>query len=507
MTTRKMSSSEGNPPRFDNTTHFPIAMICCDRPDYLQRSLDSLLCVEGIESSEILLFQDGSNAAVDRICGDFVARLGPGRARHFRHPHPKAGLIPISHSGAYYIAAHYRYVLQTVFEGPRHHGAAEGVILVEDDMIFAPDFLSFFQQTAPLLAADDELWCVSSWNDNGFRNMAADPRALYRTDFFIGLGQPRIRKGRQCLFPRCLGSHYNIGSRGTHLSQALWSSRFEGIRMYEGPPVTLALDPVRSRPAYRGWLEAQLARPDLVVAMKRPPGAAARLVVELPRPGALCGLLLHQHGDLRPLVDAAASSPWDGSVPEGERSPPEAGPVRVVVVPFLMTSPSVRLHAHAPPVVPPSCLHVPPRASIVPPSCLHRAASIVLPSDEARFGALAGYLGLWEQPARGAFEGLWVVPWGPRTRLLLVASWSPLAGSLATPAGATEGLLLDPTGLLPDPPCALKDWPPLATVKVRPPAARPVPLAPLKAHPPANLTITAQAPPKYHHPSICERGQ
>ena len=35
-------------------------------------------------------------------------------------------------------------------------------------MIFAPDFLIFFEQTAPLLDLDSTLWCVSTWNDNGF---------------------------------------------------------------------------------------------------------------------------------------------------------------------------------------------------------------------------------------------------------------------------------------------------------------------------------------------------
>lgn len=30
------------------------------------------------------------------------------------------------------------------------------------------DFLSYFEATAELLDADPTLWCVSSWNDNGF---------------------------------------------------------------------------------------------------------------------------------------------------------------------------------------------------------------------------------------------------------------------------------------------------------------------------------------------------
>ena len=29
---------------------------------------------------------------------------------------------------------------------------------------------------------------ISAWNDNGLRNLVQDPKALYRSDFFPGLG-------------------------------------------------------------------------------------------------------------------------------------------------------------------------------------------------------------------------------------------------------------------------------------------------------------------------------
>ena len=42
------------------------------------------------------------------------------------------------------------------------------VILLEEDLVVAPDFLTLFRSTAWLLNADDSLFCVSAWNDNGF---------------------------------------------------------------------------------------------------------------------------------------------------------------------------------------------------------------------------------------------------------------------------------------------------------------------------------------------------
>ena len=64
----------------------------------------------------------------------------------------------------------------------------ERVIIIEDDMEFAPDFFSYFYTLAPLLNSDPSLLCISAWNDNGKRSMVIDSKALYRTECFPGLG-------------------------------------------------------------------------------------------------------------------------------------------------------------------------------------------------------------------------------------------------------------------------------------------------------------------------------
>lgn len=61
-------------------------------------------------------------------------------------------------------------------------------IFIENDLVLAPDFLWYFRITAPLLEHDPSIWCVSSWNDNGFSEIASDERKLFRTDYFPGLG-------------------------------------------------------------------------------------------------------------------------------------------------------------------------------------------------------------------------------------------------------------------------------------------------------------------------------
>ncbi len=52
------------------------------------------------------------------------------------------------------------------------------VVIVEDDMLFSPDFLLMFKATAPLLDRDPMLWCVSTWNDNGLKTFEWQPTRM-----------------------------------------------------------------------------------------------------------------------------------------------------------------------------------------------------------------------------------------------------------------------------------------------------------------------------------------
>lgn len=113
------------------------------------------------------------------------------------------------------------------------------VVVVEDDMVFSPDFLRLFEQTGWLLDRDPSIWCVSSWNDLGFAKYALDPLALRRTDFFPGLGWmlrrqlwlelgakfphdhwdhwmrlDTVSRGRSCVFPE-VSRNFNIGQLGS----------------------------------------------------------------------------------------------------------------------------------------------------------------------------------------------------------------------------------------------------------------------------------------------------
>ena len=60
----------------------------------------------------------------------------------------------------------------------------------KDDLEVSPDFFFYFEATSDLLLDPEEnLYCISAWNDNGKDGqIEQNPHLLHRTDFFGGLG-------------------------------------------------------------------------------------------------------------------------------------------------------------------------------------------------------------------------------------------------------------------------------------------------------------------------------
>merc|ERR1740117_2854735 len=78
------------------------------------------------------------------------------------------------------IAAHFQFALAEAFD---RHGF-EYAIFVENDLELAPDALWYFRSTAWLLEEDPSLFCVSTWNDNGYKGLVSNEKRLFRTDYF-----------------------------------------------------------------------------------------------------------------------------------------------------------------------------------------------------------------------------------------------------------------------------------------------------------------------------------
>ncbi|CAO2813891.1 unnamed protein product [Amaranthus hypochondriacus] len=214
-----------------------VVVMACNRADYLERTIKSILKYHGSVSSKYPLFisQDGSNSNVKNKA------LSYNQITYMQHLDYEA--VRTERPGeliAYYkIARHYKWALDKLFY--KHNFSK--VVILEDDMEIAPDFFEYFEAGASLLDRDRSIMAVSSWNDNGQKQFVHDPYVLYRSDFFPGLGWmlsktiwdelspkwPKAywddwlrlkenHKGRQFIRPEICRT-YNFGEHGSSLGQ------------------------------------------------------------------------------------------------------------------------------------------------------------------------------------------------------------------------------------------------------------------------------------------------
>ncbi|CAL1131159.1 unnamed protein product [Cladocopium goreaui] len=155
-----------------------IVIVAHDRTDTLARCLDSLLQQPDLSLFRLAVSLDHA-PSFDKM--EAVVRTSSSRyqVNVWKKPDDPKQKVPVAK-----IAAHFRFALSQSFEVAKF----EFAIFIENDLVLAPDFLWYFRITAPLLEHDPSIWCVSSWNDNGFSEIASDERKLFRTDYFPGLG-------------------------------------------------------------------------------------------------------------------------------------------------------------------------------------------------------------------------------------------------------------------------------------------------------------------------------
>jgi len=161
------------------------------------------------------------------------------------------------------IAKHYKFALSHAF---KTHQDAKYVIIVEEDMVVSPDFFEYFRVVGGLYEVDDSVYCISTWNDNGFKGRVKDPKRLLRSDFFMGLGwmasrkifqdewvrnwpdshwdhwirDPKNRKGRECIYPE-VSRNRNVGRKGEHVDDKFYKRFLSTIQYTEDVESALSL--------------------------------------------------------------------------------------------------------------------------------------------------------------------------------------------------------------------------------------------------------------------------
>lgn len=214
-----------------------VVVMACNRPDYLERTIASILKYQTAVASKFPLFisQDGTNPDVKNKA------LSYNQIVYMQHLdfEPVHTERPGEIIAYYKIARHYKWALDELFI--KHNFSR--VIILEDDMEIAPDFFDYFEATARLFDKDKTIMAVSSWNDNGQVQFVHDPKALYRSDFFPGLGWmltksiwdelspnwpkaywddwmrlKRVHQDRQFIRPEICRT-YNFGEHGSSMGQ------------------------------------------------------------------------------------------------------------------------------------------------------------------------------------------------------------------------------------------------------------------------------------------------
>ncbi|KAK8508560.1 hypothetical protein V6N13_130662 [Hibiscus sabdariffa] len=238
--------------RIINKTQVPVAAVvimACNRADYLERTIASVLKYQSSVASKYPLFisQDGSDPNVKTKALSYYNQLTYMQHIDYDPVHTERPGELIAY---YKIARHYKWALDELFY--KHN--FDRVIILEDDMEIAPDFFDYFEAAAALLDKDKSIMAVSSWNDNGQKQFVYDPYALYRSDFFPGLGWMLTRstwnelspkwpkaywddwlrlkdnhKGRQFLRPEVCRT-YNFGEHGSSMGQ-FFQNYLEPIKM------------------------------------------------------------------------------------------------------------------------------------------------------------------------------------------------------------------------------------------------------------------------------------
>nr|XP_053632331.1 uncharacterized protein LOC128688513 [Cherax quadricarinatus] len=165
----------------------PVVIIASSRPQALYRCLVTVLRQEGGVISKILVLLDGYNP-------EMVALLRLLQVNHRVHHMGSESFVT---SGAR-ISLHYRYALHAVFST---FPAASKAIILEEDILAAPDFFSYFNQTSWLLDTDPSIFCISAWNDLGSLHIARHISRLYRVETHAGYGWMLTRKLFNEIYP------------------------------------------------------------------------------------------------------------------------------------------------------------------------------------------------------------------------------------------------------------------------------------------------------------------
>lgn len=142
----------------------------------LRATLTSLIQAVGVEPKSILVSQAAQGETSRKLCDELGVRwAGPSVMSLAVYDGEAPPWIHYGRSLDQAAAVHFA------------SASFETLLIVEEDLVFSPDFPTFARQLTPLLSEDESLWCISAWHDNGLAPYSRDLSAVMRTDWFSGV--------------------------------------------------------------------------------------------------------------------------------------------------------------------------------------------------------------------------------------------------------------------------------------------------------------------------------
>ncbi|XP_069988831.1 protein O-linked-mannose beta-1,2-N-acetylglucosaminyltransferase 1 [Penaeus vannamei] len=173
------------PPSIPMAEEIPVAIVTANKPFHLYRLLKNLGEVAGAGETRVLVVVDGAHLETLRLARLFGVEVAV---------HVPQGLPGENTRTNMNIA----FALYSVFNRWPH---VDKAILLEDDLILAPDILSYFHQTAWLLTRDPTLYLVSAFGQNSYPGTACDPTTLLRADMYPQYGWMTCRRWATQVLP------------------------------------------------------------------------------------------------------------------------------------------------------------------------------------------------------------------------------------------------------------------------------------------------------------------
>ncbi|XP_076031811.1 protein O-linked-mannose beta-1,2-N-acetylglucosaminyltransferase 1-like [Oratosquilla oratoria] len=173
-------------PDLEMKEEIPIVIVTARSQTNVLRQLRQLWRQAGGRTTPILLSVDGALE----------------EARHFARA---VGLPVVFHRNMAPVGSAHRineHIKFSILQAMQRFPHADKVIVLEDDLILAPDFIRYFHQTAPLLDEDDSIFCVNAFSYNSFAPWATNTSRLYRNTILPAYGWMIDRKRALFVLPR-----------------------------------------------------------------------------------------------------------------------------------------------------------------------------------------------------------------------------------------------------------------------------------------------------------------